>query len=44
MIETDDKLPDGIIFKNVAILMTCVIKIMINFIHKYFLEKAVLVA
>ena len=26
MIETYDKLPDDIIFKNVAILMTCIIK------------------
>ena len=26
MIETYDKLPDDIIFKNVSILMTCIIK------------------
>ena len=26
MIETYDKLPDDIIFKNVVILMTCIIK------------------
>ena len=26
MIDTDDKLPDDITFKNAAILMTCVIK------------------
>ena len=26
LIETDDKLPDDIIFKNVVILITCVIK------------------
>ena len=39
LIDTDDKLPDDITFKNAAILMTCVIKMMINIICKYFQQK-----
>ena len=33
LIDADDKLQN---FKNVMILMTCVIIMMVNFIHKYF--------
>ena len=35
LIDTDDKLPNDITLKNVAILITCVIKDDGNFIHKY---------
>ena len=36
LIDTDDKFPDDITLKNVVILMTCLIKMMVNFIRKYF--------
>ena len=38
LIDTDDKLPDGITFKNVVILMTCVIEEDSQFYPKIFLE------
>ena len=34
LIDTDDKLPD-ITLKNVAILVTCIKKVIVIFIHKY---------
>ena len=36
LIDANDKLPVDITFKNVVILKTCVIKMMINFIQNYF--------
>ena len=39
-IETDDKLPDDISFKNILILMTCVIKDADRFYPELFLEEA----
>ena len=33
--DTDDKLPDNVTFKNVAILMTCKKKMMVNVMHNY---------
>ena len=39
LIDTDDKLPNDITLKNVAILITCVIKDDGNFIHKYSQKK-----
>ena len=35
LIDTDDKLPDDITLKNVAILVTCIKKVIVIFIHKY---------
>ena len=35
LVDTDDKLPDNIMHKNVLILMTCIIKDDGNFIHNY---------
>ena len=35
LIVTGNKLPADITLKNVAILITCLIKVVINFIHKY---------
>ena len=40
LIDTDDKLPDGITLKNVAILMTSAIKNDGKFYTQIFLEKA----
>ena len=40
MIDTDDKLPYDITFKNAAILMTCVIKNGDKFYLELFLEGA----
>ena len=37
--DTGNKLADDITSKNVVIIITCVVKMMINFIHKYFYEK-----
>ena len=42
LIETDDKLPDDITFKNVAIIITCVIKDIDKFCQQLFLEEALL--
>ena len=39
LIETDDKLPDDITFKNDVILMTCVIKDDNRFYPQLFLEE-----
>ena len=39
LIETDDKLPDDITFKNDVILMTCVIKDDDRFYPQLFLEE-----
>ena len=39
MINTDDKLPDAITFKNTVILMTCVIKDDGKFYPQLFLEE-----
>ena len=39
LIETDDKLPDDITFKNDVILMTCVIKDDDRFYPHLFLEE-----
>ena len=39
LIDTDDKLPDDITLKNVilnVILIKCIKKVIVNFIHKYF--------
>ena len=38
LIDTDDKMPDDITLnnKNVVILMTCAVKMIVNFIKKYF--------
>ena len=35
LVDTDDKLPDNIMHKNVLILMTRIIKVDGNFIHNY---------
>ena len=35
LIVTGNKLPADITLKNVVILITCLIKVVINFIHKY---------
>ena len=43
MIETDDKLPDGISLKAVALLLTCLIKNENKFYLQIFLEEALLV-
>ena len=41
LVDTDDKLPDDIIFKNVVVLlMTCVIKDYGKFYPQLFLEEA----
>ena len=40
MIDTDDKLPNNIIFKNAVILMTCVIKDADKFVQQIFLDEA----
>ena len=42
LIETDDKLPNDITFKNGVILVTCVIKGVSKFYPQLFLEKALL--
>ena len=36
LMDTDDKLPDNVTFKNVAILMSCKKKMMVNVMHNYF--------
>ena len=36
LIDTDDNLPDYITLKNVVILITCVLKMMLSFTQKYF--------
>ena len=36
LIDVDDKLADDIAWKNIVILMTCVIKMIVNSINKYF--------
>ena len=41
LIDTDDKLPDDITLKNVAILIKCIKKVIVNFIHKYFQRKPI---
>ena len=43
LIDTDDKLPNDITFKNVAILITCVIKDDGNSYPQMFLEKSLFV-
>ena len=43
LIDADDKFPDGIILKNVLILMTCVIKDDGNFCQQIILEEALYV-
>ena len=43
LINTDDKLPDDVTFKNVVILMTCVIKDDNKFYLQIFLEEALFV-
>ena len=35
LIVTGNKLPADITLKNVVIFITCLIKVVINFIHKY---------
>ena len=35
LIVTSNKLPADITLKNVVILISCLIKVVINFIHKY---------
>ena len=39
LIDTDDKLPDYITFKNVVILITCVIKSITKIYPQLFLEE-----
>ena len=41
LIDTDDQLPDDITFKNVVILMTCVIKDDGKFYPQLFLERSI---
>ena len=43
LIETNDKLPDGISLKAVALLLTCLIKNENKFYLQIFLEEALLV-
>ena len=43
LVDTDDKLPDDITFKNAVILMTCVIKDDGKFYPQIFLEEALFV-
>ena len=43
LIDTDDKLPDDITFKNVAVLMTCVIKDVNKFYPQIFSEETLYV-
>ena len=43
LIDTDDKLPDDITFKNVAVLMTCVIKDGNKFYPQIFSEETLYV-
>ena len=44
LIDKDDKLPDDINFKNVVILITCVMRYDSKFYPQIFLKEALLVA